>query len=85
MCQLNMHTYVTTTLGIFTLNMSVFGGIITGIVTSILHDKYHTIQLPAVIGFFSGSRFVPIITALAMAFVGAVLAYVWPVVQNGIQ
>lgn len=77
-------TYVTTNLGIFTLNMSVFGGIITGIVTAILHNKYHTIQLPQVIGFFSGSRFVPIITSLAMAIVGALLAFIWPVVQNGI-
>lgn len=78
-------TYVTTNLGIFTLNMSVFGGIIAGIVTASLHNKYHTIQLPAVIGFFSGSRFVPIVTSLAMAFVGALLAFVWPVVQNGIS
>ncbi len=77
-------TYVTTNLGIFTLNMSVFGGIITGIVTAILHNKYHTIQLPQVIGFFSGSRFVPIVTSLAMAVVGALLAFIWPVVQNGI-
>ena len=77
-------TYVTTNLGIFTLNMSVFGGIITGIVTAILHDKYHEIQLPQVIGFFSGSRFVPIITSIVMALVGAVLAFAWPVVQNGI-
>ncbi|VYU45876.1 PTS glucose transporter subunit IIB [Clostridium tertium] len=77
-------TYVTTNLGIFTLNMSVFGGIITGIVTAILHNKYHTIQLPQVIGFFSGSRFVPIVTSLAMALVGALLAFIWPVVQNGI-
>lgn len=77
-------TYVTTNLGIFTLNMSVFGGIITGIVTAILHNKYHTIQLPQVIGFFSGSRFVPIVTSLAMAIVGALLAFIWPVVQNGI-
>ena len=77
-------TYVTTNLGIFTLNMSVFGGIITGIVTAILHNKYHTIQLPQVIGFFSGSRFVPIVTSLAMAVVGAILAFIWPVVQNGI-
>ena len=77
-------TYVTTNLGIFTLNMSVFGGIITGIITAILHNKYHQIQLPQVIGFFSGSRFVPIITSLAMALVGAVLAFAWPVVQGGI-
>lgn len=77
-------SYVTTSLGIFTLNMSVFGGIITGIVTAILHNKYHEIQLPQIIGFFSGSRFVPIITSLVMAVVGAVLAFAWPVVQNGI-
>ncbi|MGL5648384.1 MAG: PTS transporter subunit EIIC [Clostridium sp.] len=78
-------TYVTTNLGIFTLNMSVFGGIITGIITSILHNKFYNIELPAVIGFFAGSRFVPIITALVMALVGAVLAFAWPVVQNGIS
>ncbi|SFD04868.1 PTS transporter subunit EIIC [Clostridium uliginosum] len=77
-------TYITTNLGIFTLNMSVFGGIITGIVTAILHNKYHQIQLPQVIGFFSGSRFVPIVTSVAMALVGAVLAFAWPVVQGGI-
>ena len=77
-------TYVTTNLGIFTLNMSVFGGIITGIVTALLHNRFCTIQLPAVIGFFSGARFVPIITSLTMALVGAVLAFAWPVVQDGI-
>lgn len=77
-------TYVTTNLGIFTLNMSVFGGIITGIVTAILHDRFHEIQLPQIIGFFSGSRFVPIVTAVTMAFVGAILAFLWPIVQNGI-
>ena len=76
--------YVTTTLGIFTLNMSVFGGIITGIVTATLHNKYYNIQLPAVIGFFSGARFVPIVVSLSMAVVGALLAYIWPFVQDGI-
>ena len=77
-------TYVTTNLGIFTLNMSVFGGIITGIVTAILHNKYHEIQLPQVIGFFSGARFIPIVTSVAMAVAGAMLAFAWPVVQSGI-
>lgn len=76
--------YVTTTLGIFTLNMSVFGGIITGIVTSFLHNKYYKIQLPAVIGFFSGSRFVPIVVSVAMAVVGFILAFAWPFVQDSI-
>ena len=65
--------------------MSVFGGIITGLVTSLLHNKFYNIQLPQVIGFFSGSRFVPIVTSLAMAVVGAVLAFAWPVVQDGIS
>ena len=78
-------TYVTTNVGIFTLNMSVFGGVITGLVTALLHNKFHTIQLPAIIGFFSGSRFVPIVTAVTMAFVGAILAFAWPVVQDGIS
>ena len=78
-------TYVTTNVGIFTLNMSVFGGVITGLVTALLHNKFHTIQLPPIIGFFSGSRFVPIITSLTMALVGAVLAFAWPVVQDGIS
>ena len=64
--------------------MSVFGGIITGIITALLHDKFHEIQLPQVIGFFSGSRFVPIITSVVMALVGALLAFAWPVVQDGI-
>lgn len=78
-------TYVATNVGIFTLNMSVFGGIITGIITGILHNKYHTIQLPPTFGFFAGSRFVPIITSLVMAVVGALLAFIWPVIQNGIS
>ncbi len=78
-------TYVTTNLGIFTLNMSVFGGIIAGIVTASLHNRFHTVQFPPVIGFFSGSRFVPIITSIVLALVGAVLAFIWPVVQDGIS
>ncbi len=76
--------YVTSCLGIFTLNMSVFGGIITGIVTANLHNKYYQIQLPPVIGFFSGSRFVPIVVSIAMAVVGAGLAFAWPFVQDAI-
>lgn len=78
-------TYVTTSLGIFTLNMSVFGGIITGVITAILHGKFHEIQLPPIVGFFSGARFVPIITSLTMALAGAVLAFAWPVIQGGIS
>lgn len=77
-------TYVTTNVGIFTLNMSVFGGIITGMVTSALHNKFFNIEFHPVFSFFAGSRFVPIITSLVMALVGVLLAFVWPVVQGGI-
>ncbi|WP_019240692.1 MULTISPECIES: PTS transporter subunit EIIC [Bacillus] len=77
-------TYVTTTVGIFTLNMSVFGGIITGLVTSVLHNRYYNITFNPMFSFFAGSRFVPIITALVMAFVGAILGFLWPFVQDGI-
>ena len=77
-------TYVTTSLGIFTLNMSVFGGIIAGLVTSMLHNRFYNITFNPMFSFFAGSRFVPIITSLVMALVGALLAFVWPVVQDGI-
>lgn len=78
------NTYVTTTLGIFTLNISVFGGIIAGGIASVLHNKYHKIQLPQILGFFGGSRFVPIVTSVTMLIVGVILAFSWPYIQNGI-
>ncbi len=46
-------------LGIQTVETGVFGGIITGIMTAILHNKYHKVVLPPYLGFFGGSRFVP--------------------------
>ena len=77
-------TYVTTTLGIFTLNISVFGGIVAGVTAALLHNKYHKIQLPQVLGFFGGSRFVPIVTCVTMLVIGVILAFIWPFLQNGI-
>ena len=78
-------TYVTHTLGIFTLNISVFGGMIAGMIAAGLHNKYHKIELPQVLGFFGGSRFVPIVTAFTMLFVGVVISFAWPYVQQGIS
>ena len=78
------NAYISTTLGIFTLNLSVFGGMIAGIIASILHNRYHKIQLPQILGFFGGSRFVPIVTAVVMLIVGVILSFIWPYVQNGI-
>lgn len=78
-------TYVTTTLGIFTLNISVFGGMIAGMIAAALHNRFHKIELPQVLGFFGGSRFVPIVTAVTMLAVGVIISFIWPYVQQGIS
>ncbi|MEH7179183.1 maltose/glucose-specific PTS transporter subunit IIC [Neobacillus vireti] len=67
--------------GIQTLETGVFGGIIIGIVAAALHNKYNKIQLPQVLGFFGGSRFIPIVVSFASIFVGAVLFVIWPFFQ----
>ncbi|MBP3310143.1 MAG: PTS transporter subunit EIIC, partial [Ruminococcus sp.] len=74
----------TSSLGITTLQMGVFGGIIVGLGVAALHNRFYKIQLPQVLSFFGGTRFVPIITSFVYLIVGIVMFYVWPVVQNGI-
>ncbi|MDW8563326.1 glucose-specific PTS transporter subunit IIBC [Staphylococcus shinii] len=71
-------------LGIQTVETGVFGGIITGIMTALLHNKFHKISLPDYLGFFGGSRFVPIITAIASIVLGVIMFFVWPTVQGWI-
>lgn len=71
-------------LGIQTVETGVFGGIIVGIVTAVLHNKYNKISLPAFLGFFGGSRFIPIVTSIAAIFLGVVLFFVWPTIQGWI-
>ena len=67
------------TLGIDgTLSMGVFGGIIAGAFTVILHNKYHDVKLPDYLGFFGGARFVPIISAFSALFYGIALTFIWP-------
>ena len=75
---------VTSVCGIQTLQMGVFGGIIVGLGVAALHNKFYKIQLPNALSFFSGSRFVPIISTLTYVAVGIVLYFVWPTVQDGI-
>lgn len=69
-------------LGIQTVETGVFGGIIVGILTAVLHNKYNKVSLPQFLGFFGGSRFVPIITSFAAIFLGVVMFFVWPAVQS---
>ena len=72
------------TVGIISLQMGVFGGILVGFGVAALHNRYHKIEFPQVFAFFGGSRFVPIISSLVYVVVGIVMYYTWPMVQNGI-
>lgn len=74
----------TSVCGITSLQMGVFGGIIVGLGVAALHNKFYKIELPQVLSFFGGTRFVPIICALVYTFVGILMFFVWPVIQQGI-
>ncbi len=71
-------------LGIHTLDTGVFGGVIVGIITSFLHNRFNNIELPKFLGFFGGSRFVPIISAFAATLLGLAMYLIWPKIQAGI-
>ncbi|OPA80089.1 PTS sugar transporter [Paenibacillus selenitireducens] len=64
------------------LDMGVIGGIIAGGIAAFFYNRYHNIKLPDWLGFFSGKRFVPIITSLAMVLVGIVFGLIWGPVQG---
>ncbi len=70
--------------GITSLQMGVFGGIIGGLGVAALHNRFYKIELPQVLSFFGGTRFVPSISGLTYVVVGIVMYYIWPVVQSGI-
>lgn len=67
------------------INTGVFGGILIGAVTAFLYNRYHKVRLPQILGFFSGRRLIPIITAASAIIIGLVLGLVWPPVQEGIR
>lgn len=71
-------------LGIFTYNMSVLGGVLAGLLTVMLHNRFYTQQLPTAISFFGGRRFVPIVTVVFLPLVGVLLALIWPTLGAGI-
>jgi glucose-specific phosphotransferase system IIA component len=70
--------------GITSLQMGVFGGIIVGLGVAALHNRFYKIQLHQVLSFFGGTRFVPIISALVYTLVGILMFFVWPVIQSAI-
>ncbi|MGN1267493.1 MAG: PTS transporter subunit EIIC, partial [Dorea sp.] len=74
----------TSVCGITSLQMGVFGGIIVGLGVSALHNRFYKIELPQVLSFFGGTRFVPIISSLVYVGVGIAMYFIWPVIQTGI-
>jgi PTS system glucose-specific IIC component len=74
-----------TIMGIPSIETGVFGGILIGAVAAILFNRYYRLQLPAYLGFFSGKRSVPILTAFAAIFFGIVLSFVWPPIGHKID
>lgn len=72
-------------MGIPTLQSGVFGGIVSGILASTMYNKFYKIKLPDYLGFFSGKRFVPIITAIFAFFIGLIFPTIWEPIQNGIS
>lgn len=71
-------------LGITSLQMGVFGGVLVGLGVSALHNRFYKIELPQVLSFFGGTRFVPIICSIVYLLVGILMFYIWPLIQNGI-
>lgn len=81
----NMLSGATTSVcGIPSLQMGVFGGILVGLGVAALHNRFYKIELPRVLSFFGGTRFVPIISALVYTLVGILMFFIWPYIQSGI-
>lgn len=72
----------TIVLGIPTLPTGVFGGILIGLISAIIYDRFYNIKLPEFLGFFSGKRFVPIVAAASGVILGAIMSVIWPHIQN---
>ena len=67
--------------GITSLQMGVFGGIIVGLGVAALHNRFYKIELPRVFSFFGGTHFIPIISAITYVGVGILMFYIWPLIQ----
>lgn len=72
-------------MGIDSIDTGVFGGIVIGIIAAFLFNRFYRIQLPSYLGFFSGKRSVPIITAFVAVLAGLILSLLWPPIGKGIQ
>lgn len=83
---INVLKTTTTLMGLkLAINTGVFGGIMVGLMSAALYKKFHDTKLPQFLGFFSGKRLVPIVTAASAVVLGLVLSLVWPPIQQGIN
>ncbi len=71
-------------MGVPTLQTGVFGGLIAGIIAAVSYNYFHKTELPAFLGFFSGKRLVPIVTAVVAFLVGLAMPIIWGPVQTGL-
>ncbi|MCI4139325.1 PTS transporter subunit EIIC, partial [Bacillus vallismortis] len=68
-----------------TNNMAVFGGILAGFIAGYTYNRFKDTKLPVYLGFFSGRRLVPIVTAIITIFLAGIFGAVWPQIQSGIN
>jgi len=66
------------------VNYNVLAGVLMGVVSAVLWQKYHRIKLPSYLAFFGGRRFVPIITAVVALVLGVLLSFVYPAFSSGL-
>lgn len=71
-------------MGVNTLQTGVFGGILCGILAYQMYKRFKDVKIPQYLGFFGGKRLIPIVSTIAAIFLGVILSFVWPVIQNGI-
>ncbi|MDD0822947.1 N-acetylglucosamine-specific PTS transporter subunit IIBC [Mannheimia sp. AT1] len=57
-----------------------FIGILVGVISAELYNRFYQVELPKALSFFSGKRLVPIIVSIIMIVVAFILLYVWPVI-----
>ncbi|HBC8967827.1 TPA: PTS transporter subunit EIIC [Raoultella ornithinolytica] len=61
-----------------------FVGILVGIISAELYNRFSSVELPKALSFFSGRRLVPILTSFVMIAVAFIMMYIWPVIFDGL-
>lgn len=61
-----------------------FVGILSGIIASLMYNRFSHVQLPDALAFFSGKRLVPIMTSVSMLVMSVILFFIWPVIYSGL-